>query len=250
MGSWAFLHRIGQRYTSIEIQLGHTMNKKQTSKHSASILFLIMALLTISIMPGKGQNITCADFTILSVAPDTVDPNTAQITIQFNDTATMIASYPHVSGVLDCNGDTVATGSMFYFAQLGQTTQDYPVTLSGSLSCLPLSMVFVFGNDLNATDTCLLTFGNSTGVSTAANQPLISCYPNPTIDKVYIEVPAASMGDTFLLCDNTGKLIRKGCVTAERLELNLMDLPDGMYFFNLLSGKRTTVPILKAQGTR
>ena len=105
------------------------------------------------------QSVNCSDFSVIGVNPDTLNPNGYIVSIQFNATSNVFINYHQVSAVLDCNGDTVATGGLSFFGQFGQTTNDYPVTVSGSLACEPLNVVFVYSEDNFNDDTCLLTFG-------------------------------------------------------------------------------------------
>jgi len=93
---------------------------------------------------------------LLSIAgfnPDSLDPNTYQISVQFNGNAEDILAGPVVSSVLNCNGEIVATGNFFWFGHAGQTSQEYPVTVTGDLSCGPLSANFQYfdgvGNTVN-----------------------------------------------------------------------------------------------------
>lgn len=64
------------------------------------------------------QTITCSDFAITAVNPDTATPNTYQISIQFNAAPIEMVNFQHVYTHLDCSGDTVTTVNMFWFGQL------------------------------------------------------------------------------------------------------------------------------------
>ncbi|MFM7684024.1 MAG: hypothetical protein ACKO7P_14975, partial [Bacteroidota bacterium] len=66
------------------------------------ISFIFILVITFS------QTIPCSNFTITGSYPDTINSNDYQISINFNAGPNDIVNYPHVSAVLDCNGDTVA----------------------------------------------------------------------------------------------------------------------------------------------
>jgi hypothetical protein len=83
------------------------------------------------------QTISCSNFSITGIYPDTINPNDYQISLNFNANQSEFVAYPHFSAVLNCNGYTLATGDLFYFGQLGQTVQDYPVTITSNSWCEP-----------------------------------------------------------------------------------------------------------------
>jgi hypothetical protein len=181
-----------------------------------------------------GQSVNCSDFSVIGVNPDTLNPNGYIVTIQFNATSNIFVNYPHVSAVLDCNGDTVATGGLSFFGQFGQTTNDYPVTVSGSLACEPLKAVFVYSEDNFNNDTCLLTFGATSGISNASQiVGKFSIFPNPSINQVNIQTNLSQIGTSYLVYDHTGKLILTGKLVSESTTVDMSDFSNGMYFFKI-----------------
>lgn len=104
------------------------------------------------------QTITCDWFTVTSIEPDTFDTNSTLINIQMVGGISDFINYPVIASVTDCSGDTLATGGLWFFGQMGGSTQGYPVSLLENDACLPLSIEFVYGNENFETDTCMLTF--------------------------------------------------------------------------------------------
>ena len=104
------------------------------------------------------QTINCDWFTVTSLEPDTFDVNSTLINIEMAGGVSDFANYPYIPSITDCNGDTVATGGMFFFGQIGGTVSGYPVSAISEDVCLPLTIEFIYGNDLFETDTCMLTF--------------------------------------------------------------------------------------------
>jgi hypothetical protein len=111
----------------------------------------------ISITFAHAQNINCNDLSILGFGPDAFHSGNTLLHIHLEGDAMDFISYPHVSIVTDCNGDTVATGSMNFFGQTGQSVQSYPVTGDITDACLPITVEFVYGNTNFETDTCILS---------------------------------------------------------------------------------------------
>jgi hypothetical protein len=186
-----------------------------------------------------GQSVNCSDFSVIGVNPDTQNPNGYIVSIQFNATSNIFVNYPHVIAVLDCNGDTVATGGLSFFGQFGQTTNDYPVTVSGSLACEPLNAVFVYSEDNFNNDTCLLIFGATSGISNASQiVDKFSIFPNPSINQVNIQTNLSQIGTSYLVYDHTGKLILTGKLVSERTTVDMSSLQNGIYTiqFNFNSG--------------
>ena len=180
------------------------------------------------------QSVNCSDFSVIGVNPDTLNPNGYIVSIQFNATSNVFINYPQVSAVLDCNGDTVATGGLSFFGQFGQTTNDYPVTGSGSLACEPLNVVFVYSEDNFNDDTCLLTFGEPSGISnTSQIVGKFSIFPNPSINQVIIQTNLSQIGTSYLVYDHTGKLMLTGKLFSESTSVDMSNFYNGMYFFKI-----------------
>jgi len=194
-----------------------------------------------------GQSVNCSDFSIIGVNPDTLNPNGYNVSIQFNAADSIWINYPHVSAVLDCNGDTVATGGLSFFGQLGQTTNDYLVTVSGSLACEPLTAVFVYlGDGIFNNDTCLLTFGATTGISNFS-QALgeFFIFPNPSINQVNIQTNLSQIGTSYLVYNHTGKLILTGKLDSESTVLDISNFSEGVYLFRVGENLKQTFKIIK-----
>jgi len=138
-------------------------------------------------------------------------------------------NYPHVSSLINSFGDTIASGSLFWFGQIGGTTQDYPVTLLPSAICTPnflgYSAVFVFDND-----TCTLNFPCTTSITEeSASNSNIKLFPNPASDFLTIQPPIdfTETPAIFTLYDQTGRVVRSLETTSNTI--NISDLPNGFY---------------------
>ncbi|MFM7770253.1 MAG: hypothetical protein ACKO8Q_06810, partial [Bacteroidota bacterium] len=108
----------------------------------------------------NAQLVNCDNFSVLGIGTDISNSQTSVVHIQMLGNASDFIDYPAISTVTDCNGDTVATGGLFFFGQLGQSVQSYPVAGSLLNACLPLSIEFVYGNSNGQADTCMLTFNS------------------------------------------------------------------------------------------
>jgi hypothetical protein len=110
--------------------------------------------------------ITCSSFCVTSIVMDPAQTNTANITIYFAGTNNQFINYPYVAALTDGNNDTIGTGSMFFFGQIGGTSQVYSVTTS---SALPPGFTGTV-HFLYDQDTCLLSFPCVTGITHPSNE--------------------------------------------------------------------------------
>jgi hypothetical protein len=195
-------------------------------KNLAVVYFVFILGITISF----SQTIPCSNFAITGSYPDSLNPNDYQITINFNAGQNDFVDYPHVSAVLDCNGDTVATGGLFYFGQFGQTTQDYPVTILETTNwCQPLTAVFIYGQGfLGEIDTCLLSFQLASITDLLEVQNTV-IYPNPVTNMLTIVVAPALVGESFSMVDHLGKVVRKGKIENLKNEVLTQGIESGIY---------------------
>jgi hypothetical protein len=194
-------------------------------------LILILGLPYTSI----SQTFSCSDFSITNAYPDSINPDDYQLSIQCTAGSNDFVNYPFVSTVLDCNGDTVATGGLFYFGQFGQTTQDYPVTLTGNgdINCYPLTASFVINYDLGFTDTCQLTYGTS-GLDQQLNDyKSIRISPNPASNLITLIASQKFVGKAYEICDALGKPVLTGTISSESIPVDISNLARGMYLIKV-----------------
>jgi len=192
------------------------------------------------------QTSPCFNFQITGSYPDTLNPNNYQISINFNSDPNDIVNYPYVSAVLDCNGDTVATGGLFYFGQLGQTTQDYPVTIIDTTTwCEPLSAVFTGGfGPLSEVDTCILSF-QSAALEDVSEEQHISIYPNPVSDFLHVSVSNDLIGKSYQIVNQFGQVIIKGQIQSLHEKIGIELISNGFYMMNFSHGLRKSYAIIK-----
>ena len=204
---------------------------------------LIYCLFTTFIT--SSQTIPCSNFTITGSYPDTINSNDYQISINFNAGPNDIVNYPIVSAVLDCNGDTVATGGLFYFGQLGQTTQDYPVTMLDTTSwCEPLTAIFIYGSGtLNEADTCILNF-QSAAFGDVSEEQYVSIYPNPVSEFLHVSVSNDLIGKSYQIVNQLGQVVLTGKIDNKNLTLDLANLEKGIYILEVQTVKKELFKIL------
>jgi len=126
-----------------------------------------------------GQSSSCGDFSITNISTDSLNPNAIQVSIFYAASSSSFTNYPYISALLDCHGDTVATGNMFVFGQFGQSTVSYPLTLNLSNPCEPLTAVFLNTDNFGVTDTCQLVYDGTTSIVNNGYKTY-DIFPNPS----------------------------------------------------------------------
>lgn len=100
-------------------------------------------------------------------------------------------------------------------------------------------------------------FKNSSGYSYVAKYGIISnveekgnilkakICPNPAQNKVILSVETRLVGSTFIIFDVIGKSILSGRITSENMNLELSDLPRGIYLFKIGNDLKQTFKLIK-----
>ncbi|MFM7724339.1 MAG: T9SS type A sorting domain-containing protein [Bacteroidota bacterium] len=187
--------------------------------------------------------VSCANLSLIGIYPDSLQPNAYWVSIQFDGSQNTVINYPYVSTVLNCQGDTLATGSMFYFGQLGQTTQDYPTDLTGAAWCEPLTFEFIYGNEFLFNDTCYFNYGTAE-INRLSAHASFSIAPNPAHDFLSIEFQRTYSHLPFEIRSLEGKTVVHGTVNGKQLSLPLNSLGAGTYFFYVPSSSEQA-PFIK-----
>ena len=193
------------------------------------------------------QNVSCANFAFVSSQRDSLNANTYWYNIKSTAGSNVMANYPYVLAVLDCNGDTVAKGNLYYFGQFGQTTQAYPVSLTskGNFNCYPQTILFVFNYNDGRKDTCKMTFNASSTNAFDVNQKGICLSNNPTQGSVNILAHPDLIGEAYTVFNALGQLIAKGILTAEISKLDMTSLSSGLYFLSLNKSPNHALKLIK-----
>jgi len=178
-----------------------------------------------------GGNNLCDLFAVTGMEPDTLNPANTLIQIQMSGDPLGQINYPLITAVRDCNGNTVSTGEMVFFGQLGQTTMGYPVSAIGSDVCFPITVQFdfAFGETFPSNVSCLLTFD---GIElNVLKQPVheISVFPNPTKSEFQLSTYESMNGKAYGIFDTTGGLVLLGTLSNTNARIDLSALPEGVY---------------------
>lgn len=81
--------------------------------------------------------------------------------------------------------------------------------------------------------------GTSTAVQSHNSEKLMLVYPNPTGDKVTVEVSLHGQAAVLQLTSQDGKVLRQQILNTNIAQISLSQLPRGMYLINLLQDGKT-----------
>lgn len=168
------------------------------------------------------QSEYCDYLSITQFMLDEETPNQWLVTIAFNAESNAFISYPVIDAMFDTNGDTIATGSLFFFGQLGGGFQNYPVTPVDGATPTSFSITFSFLNgDVN--ESCTLFYNLPISVEPTLATASIRAFPNPMGDQLHIAFPLALEGSRYRCVNALGQTISTGLVgRADNMSLDAM----------------------------
>lgn len=191
------------------------------------------------------QNITCDNFNITGIGENPSNTNELLISIQFNGNPSDYIGYPFVSVLTGANGDTIGTGNMFYFGQLGGTAQDYPVVLNASADTSQFTAMFVFLNG-NIADTCYFSYPAVANIKQIShNSEGLKIWPNPAENKLEIEWLNHPGSTEYQLIDLSGRVVSKGVVQNGLTNIDLSQIESGHYRIVLNTKPIIHLPFIK-----
>jgi hypothetical protein len=188
----------------------------------------------------------CELLSISGFNPDSLNPNTYQVSVQYDGDAEDIIAGPVITSVLNCNGEIVATGNFFWFGQAGQTIQEYPVTITGAINCWPLTAYFQYLDSTGNEVICPLIFDEiPAAINKSFTENKITVFPNPANEYLRLEVDNDLIGSTYFIHDMSGKIVENGILSAQYSILNMNEFPKGIYFLRLLHASEQYQKIVK-----
>jgi len=205
--------------------------KNKVNSISKNIFFLASLLLTFSGWAQTGV-FSCADISISSVTANEFDSTTTLINIQLEGSAADFMNYPMVTSVTDCNGNVIATGSLFYFGQFGQSVQGYPVSLINGPICYPITAEFIFGDMNLVNDTCQLTYAGPVSAIGENELNSTNAFYNASLREIQITSNNFN-GIPYQLYNSTGQLVKSGICSSTISRIGLEGNSNGIYILQI-----------------
>lgn len=193
-------------------------------------LLLLVAVLA-SFATAHAQSINCNSFCLTDIAFDSVDADRLNLHLFLNGSSSDFINYPYVTAIVDNNGDTVATGSMEFFGQFGNTHQTYTATTT-NLATLPpdFSCIVYFHYD---TIDCALPYPceAATATHTPSVKNEVSVSPNPSNGLFNVQIDGDLSNYSFIeVLDVNGKRVYSRPVQSSSNAIDLSHFAKGVYF--------------------
>ncbi len=180
----------------------------------------------------NAQQVNCNNICILNIEIDTVG-NKLKVTVYNGDTADI--NYPVVM-VVDTSGDTVGNinESAYFFQHLaGDTLLHVIPTTLDSLSTGFTCTVYV--TDQISDSTCSFSYPMicTVGINEMAVSTKFKIFPNPASEIVTIE--SDQVIERITVCNILGERVLSKQVSNKREQVNISELPKGIYFVTSVS---------------
>ncbi len=204
-------------------------------------LFLLLLLFTI-IHQGKlwAQPVECSSFCVENIWLDTVEPGILYVTIHFTGDSNAFINYPYVSEISDVNGENVATGTLNFFGQFANTSQDYQMTTWLDSLDEDFSAILLFFYD---TVYCVLPYPCLTSSVTDSQDELqIAVYPNPVSSELIIETEKSFEDAVVHVFSLAGQLVIKlDQVHESSIRVDCSGLVPGMYYLRTIDANGNAI---------
>lgn len=141
-------------------------------------------------------------------------------------------NYPGVT-IVSANNDTVSLANINFFAQLGNSYQEYINTITDTTISDFSTYTFFMDNAFNPDTIAQISFCTPTGIIQRENDIQVSLYPIPAHDQFYIRIHDNSSINELKISDLTGKtvLTRINPINGESIACS--DLANGLYLVTL-----------------
>ncbi len=199
----------------------------------------ILLLTCIGSAQGNAQSIDSTWFCITGITFDTIGPNTMHVSIAMDGTGTDFVNYPYITEFIeDATGDTIATGAMYYFGQMGGTTMAYP--MATLLDTLPVG--FTTGTAWFTYDTVICTLPypcGSLSIFPKAIVPKITVHPNPSDGKFTLTLPNFRPGTKVVVWSTLGELVYFEELTTPVAEVDVERVAAGLYILEISANEKS-----------
>lgn len=175
--------------------------------------------------------VSCDSFCIKDISIDTsLNPNLLKYTITYNGNSSNFINYPYISALTNSNLDTLGTGTLSLFGQIGGSAEVYEV--STDLDSIPTDFILHFSFD---TTVCLFNnFCNpsTTPISIIAEED-INLFFNHSESVICAKQALSFKEAEIKIFDLNGHLVIKDKILEHFKPYDLADLAPGVYIFQL-----------------
>jgi hypothetical protein len=180
--------------------------------------------------------------------PLSVNTQPTNQTININNSAQFVVSSSDPSATYQWQTDLgVGFQNLNSVGQYSGTTND-TLTVSNitmSNNNQPFRCIINSGSCSDTSNVAVLTVNNNVGINEFAQDNLFSVYPNPAQTVINVKADSKLVGESYSVIDNTGRVVLSGKIVAEITSIELGNLSNGIYLFNVANNMKQQFKILK-----
>jgi hypothetical protein len=131
--------------------------------------------------------------------------------------------------------------------QYSGTTNDTLIVSNVTLSNnnQPFRCIISSGSCSDTSNVAVLTVNNNVGINQFAPDNLFSVYPNPAQTVINVKADSKLFGESYSVIDNTGRIVLSGKIVAEITSIELGNLSNGIYLFQVKDNLNQSFRIIK-----
>lgn len=147
-------------------------------------------------------------------------------------------NYPAIN-IVSSAGDTVSLGSLSFFAQLGNSYQEYTNTITDTTISDFSNYSFFIKNSFNPDTIAQINFCTTTGIETESNVS-IQLFPNPADQFITVVIDFTDLNYNLIITDIFGREIKNEQVNNKNFTIETQSFSEGIYLIKIVNGKNSS----------
>jgi hypothetical protein len=169
-------------------------------------------------------------------------------TININNNAQFVIGSSDTNSTFQWQTDLgVGFQNLNSVGQYSGTTNDTLIVSNVTLSNnnQPFRCIISSGSCSDTSNVAVLTVNNNVGINQFAPDNLFSVYPNPAQTVINVKADLKLVGEAYSVIDNTGRVVLQGKIVAEITNIELGNLSNGIYLFQVKDNFNQSFRIVK-----
>jgi hypothetical protein len=147
-------------------------------------------------------------------------------------------NYPTIN-IVSSSGDTVSLGTLSFFAQLGNSYQEYTNTITDTTISDFSNYSFFIKNSFNPDTIAQINFCTTTGIETESNIS-IQLFPNPADQFITIVTDFTDLNESLIITDVFGREIINERKNSNNFIVETQSFSEGIYLIKIVNGKNSS----------
>lgn len=147
-------------------------------------------------------------------------------------------NYPAIN-IVSSAGDTVSLGTLSFFAQLGNSYQEYTNTITDTTISDFSNYSFFIKNSFNPDTIAQINFCSTTGIETESNVS-IQLFPNPADQFITVVIDFTDLNYNLIITDIFGREIKNEQVNNKNFTIETQSFSEGIYLIKIVNGKNSS----------